>query len=113
MEGTLISAVIAFALVALAGGLFIGLRYGIDYLKVKVVEAKFNQIIGYAELAVRAAEQLGIRFNYSGEEKKAIVLTQVRNLADRLNFTYDELFLDELIEAAVQKMNAEYAKLLE
>lgn len=109
----IISIGIAFALIALAAGLLLGLKYGIDYLKVKIGEAKFNQLVGYAELAVRAAEQLGIRFNYSGEEKKALVLGQVRNLAEKFGFSYDEDFLDELIEAAVQKMNAEYAKLLE
>ena len=109
----LISIGIAFALIALAAGILFGLKYGIDYLKVKIGEAKFNQIVGYAELAVRAAEQLGIRFNYSGEEKKALVLGQVRRLAEQFGFDYDEQFLDELIEAAVQKMNAEYAKLLE
>jgi len=109
----IISIGIAFALIALAGGVLIGLRYGISYLKVKIGEAKFDQIVGYAELAVRAAEQLGIRFNYTGEEKKELVLGQVRKLAEQFGFEYDEPFLDELIEAAVQKMNAEYAKLLE
>ena len=109
----LISIGIAFALIALAAGVLLALRYGIDYLKVKIGEAKFNQLVGYADLAVRAAEQLGIRFNYSGEEKKALVLGQVRKLADQFGFEYDEPFLDELIEAAGQKMNAEYAKLLE
>ena len=75
-------------------------------------EAKFNQIVGYAELAVRAAEQLGLRFSYTGEEKKALVLGAVRKYADQFGIEYDEQFLDDLIEAAVQRMNSEFAKLL-
>jgi len=108
----LVSIVIAFALIALAAGVLLALKYGIDYLKVKVGETKFFQIVSYAELAVRAAEQLGIRFNYSGEEKKNLVLGLVRKYATQFGIDYDEPFLDELIEAAVQKMNAEFAKLL-
>jgi hypothetical protein len=101
-----------FAVGALAiVGILLGLKYGIDYLKVKIGEAKFNQIVSYANLAVRAAEQLGIRFKYSNEEKKALVLGTVRKYMAQLNFDYDEPFLDDLIEGAVQRMNSEFDKL--
>lgn len=93
-------------------GLLLGLKFGIEYLKVKIGEAKFDQIVGYAELAVRAAEQLGIRFSYSNEEKKSLVLGTVRKYMDQLGIDYDEQFLDDLIEGAVQRMNSEFGALL-
>ena len=108
----LVSLGIGAALIALAIAILVGLKYGIDYVKASVGEAKFNQIVGYAELAVRAAEQLGIRFNYTGEEKKAFVLGVVRKYADQFGIAYDEQFLDDIIEAAVQRINAEFGKLL-
>lgn len=107
----LVSLGIAVGLIALAIGLFLALKAGIDFLKVKIGEAKFNQIVGYAELAVRAAEQVGIRLNYSNEEKKAFVLSTVRQYADKFGIEYDEQFLEDLIESAVQKMNAQFGQL--
>lgn len=107
----LVSLGIAFGLAAVAALLVIGLKYGIDFLKAKIGEAKFHQIVGYAELAVRAAEQVGIRLNYSNEEKKSFVLGTVRKYADQFGIEYDEQFLDDLIEAAVQKMNAQFGQL--
>jgi hypothetical protein len=109
----LVSVGIFAALVALAVFLLFGLKSLLNFVKVKVGESQFNTLVDYAELAVRAAEQLGIRFEYTGEEKKNLVLGQVRALALKFGFQYDEAFLDELIEAAVQKMNAEFSKLLE
>lgn len=108
----LVSLGIGAGLIALAIAVLLGLKYGIDYLKVKIGETKFNQIVGYAELAVRAAEQLGIRLSYTNEEKKSLVLGAVRKYMGELGIAYDEQFLDDLIESAVQRMNSEFVNLL-
>ena len=103
-----------FVGVALAAiGLLLALKFGIDFLKVKIGEAKFNQVVSYVELAVRAAEQLGVRFNYTSEEKKALVLGAARKYMAQIGIDYDEDFLEALLEGAVQKMNAEFAKLIQ
>jgi hypothetical protein len=109
----LVSLGIGAALILVSIGVLVGLKYGIDYLKTKIGEASFNQIVSYAELAVRAAEQLGVRLNYSNEGKKGLVLGAVRKYADQFGVSYDEQFLDDIIEAAVQRMNSEFSKLLE
>ncbi|MGW8177927.1 MAG: phage holin, LLH family [bacterium] len=107
----LVSLGIGTALFATAIGIVIGVAYLVKYVKTKIGEAKFYQIVGYAELAVRAAEQVGLRLNYTGEEKKAFVLGLVRKYAEQLGIVYDEQLLDDLIEAAVQKLNEGLGKL--
>ena len=108
----LVSLGIGAAILLATIGILLGLKYGIDFLKVKIGETKFNQIVDYAEIAVRAAEQLGIRLNYTNEDKKNLVLGAVRKYMGELDIAYDEQFLDDLLESAVQRMNSEFAKLL-
>ena len=101
------SIVLASGALAIATAIAVGVGAAIVFARAKIKEMQFKQLVIYAELAVRSAEQLGLRFNYNGDDKKSFVLGQVRSLAVKFGFEYDEEFLDELIEAAVQKMNAE------
>ena len=100
-------------LLSLGIGLTYGIKFSLEYLKVKVGSEKFQILAGYAERVVRSLEQMGLTLEYSGEEKKAFALSLLRKFADKFSIEYDEELLDTLIEAAVQVMNAEIPTLFE
>ena len=71
----------------------------VPYIKGKMGEKKFSELMSYIEYAVRCAEQL-----YTPEEwkaKKAYVLDYILKKAKELNISLSEEDIDILIEGIV------------
>ena len=82
------------------------IRYGIPFIKQKIGNEKMEEIAGWVQQAVEAAEQI-IREPGSGAEKKEIVteFLSIMLIQMNINITYDQL--NTLIEAAVFAMKQE------
>lgn len=74
--------------------------YVISWLKNKVGEDKYNQIVAFAETCVRSAEKI-----YTVEEwaqKKRYAVQLVRDKAAELGLNINEIEINAIIEGAVQ-----------
>jgi hypothetical protein len=72
----------------------------VPFLKEKMGEAKYNNIIKWVKIAVEAAEQMYKAYPKSGDDKKEYVIEFLENKGIKL--TIEEL--DALIESAVSKL---------
>lgn len=79
------------------------LPFGIKYIKEKIGEVKFNQVLEYVKKSVEAAQQVIGKENC--EEKKKEVVQYVTNVtSNKFNINLSEEDIDKLIEAAVFEM---------
>lgn len=74
--------------------------YVLPWLKAKLGKEKFNELKSWAEIAVKAAEQI-FDGPGKGEEKKAYVLAFIESMG----FTVDAEAIENLIESAVLELN--------
>lgn len=82
------------------------IRYGIPFMKQKIGESKLEEVAGWVQKAVKAAEQT-ITEPGSGEEKKAIVTEFISNMLIQKNINITSDQINTLIEAAVFAMKQE------
>lgn len=78
--------------------------YLIPYLKNKLHEDKYEQLIAIIDVAVKAAEQT-IKGSGMGNVKKENVMIFVNNWMNTNGFSITQNQLSQLIEAAVFNMN--------
>ena len=72
----------------------------IPWLKEKIGDAKFEQILKWVETAVKAAEQL-----YKGSGRGAVKKSFVVDFLNEKGIDIDQDSLDKLIESAVLDLN--------
>ena len=79
-------------------------RYLIPYLKSLYDDVKWKKFLDMVYDAVDAAEQI-IKEPKSGEQKKEMVVSFIKEYLSKLGVTVTEEELNILIEAAVKRMN--------
>jgi LL-H family phage holin len=103
------------AVIGLCATLLTGLAiYGIgklqEYLKARLGKENYAAFLVVVRNIVRALEQQGGFFNWTGEDKKEQATLLVHRALASLNLKVPVEYIDIAIEAAVQEMNE--AKLL-
>ena len=78
--------------------------YLIPEIKSRIGEEKFNKIVYYVDIAVRAAEQM-FKESGLGVKKKEYVLDFINGVLSKMNYSITEDELNILIESAVKDMN--------
>lgn len=83
--------------------------YLVPYIKNKIAESKYKQLVDTIEKAVKAAEQT-IKESGQGKVKKAQVLAFVSHWLSEKGIHITEEQLDKLIEACVLNLKLEMNK---
>ena len=78
--------------------------YLVPYIKNKLNNEKYAQLVAFVEVAVHAAEQT-VKGTGMGTVKKGEVISVINNWMAEKGFTITQEQLLELIEAAVYNMN--------
>lgn len=84
--------------IALAGG------YAIRWLKRHLTAQQIGLAAEIAEIAVRAAEQIGYASGFDGPKKLAEALDRARDLAGKYGIKYSDEQWATLIEKAVEQL---------
>lgn len=95
----ILKAVLVLVIVLLA-------RYTIPYAKALLENSKYDWMVEWVVIAVKAAEQT-IVGDKRGEEKKDAVISFVKKQLAEKNITLSDEQLNNLIESAVYALNSE------
>lgn len=99
-----IVAFIAFTFKQLVGA-------GLSYLRIRIGKDSFNRLVDLGDMVVRYLEQSPVFKEFDGARKKELARIEMMRLAEWAKIDLDPELADRIIEAAVQKMNAENGKL--
>ncbi len=94
-------------LIMIIGAAIVAATYQqVVYVRVKVGKERFDQFMGYVRLAIRAAEQLGLKgaIENEGAKKKALAIQIVQQWLNARGLTgFDADKISDAIEAALRE----------
>ena len=79
-------------------------RYTVPYMKQSLENSKYEWIIQWAEIAVRASEQT-VFGDKKGAERKAIATKFIKDMLIKKNISISDEQISNIIESAVYAMN--------
>lgn len=98
-----------YALVVVAMGTYLGKQL-LNFIILKMGQAKYDYFVKEIETVVRALEQAGIIQHLDGPAKKAQATLYAHELRDWLKLDISDEMIDNIIEAFVQVLNTEAGK---
>jgi LL-H family phage holin len=101
----IITAVVGLCATILTGLAIYGIGKLQEYLKVRLGKENYEAFLVVVRNIVRALEQQGGFFNWTGEDKKEQATLLVHQALTTLNLKIPVEYIDIAIEAAVQEMN--------
>jgi hypothetical protein len=83
------------------------IQVGVNYLQVKLGNAKFDQVKQRALTIVRYLEQSPVYQDFDGAKKKELAMIDLTNFAEKFNIPVTHEDLDKLSEEAVRIVKKE------
>ncbi len=80
---------------------------GIEYLKVKMGNEKFNALSMFAQTVVRFLEQSNVFEALDGARKKELAIVAITQYAEEHHLPIDRELIDKIIEASVRIVKKE------
>lgn len=78
-----------------------------DYLQQKMGREKFDEMVAFADMAVRNLEQSGLFKGLDGTQKKQNAIMHIKRRLDEIGLDMSEQDIDALIEASVHVVKTE------
>lgn len=82
-------------------------RYGLSYLKLKVGDEKYNQLMKLAETAVKAIQQMGSNLGLTNERKLEMAKEAIDVICAKLKLDLTDAEKEQVIEAIVYLLKLE------